>query len=106
MPSAQDGLRILVDRLWPRGISKERADIDFWYKEITPSPDLRIWFAHKPERLEEFDKKYKEELESHRPLLKEIKNMAQKQPVTLLYAAKDPVVNHAVVLKEVIEKTK
>lgn len=105
-PSARDGLRILVDRLWPRGISKERAHIDLWDKEITPSNDLRTWFGHKPERFEEFSQKYKEELESQKPLLKKIKEMAQKKPVTLIYAAKDEKINHALVLKEVIEKTK
>lgn len=103
-PLAQDGLRILIDRLWPRGISKERAHIDFWYKEITPSNDLRVWFGHKPEHFKEFSAKYTEELESQKPLLKEIKEMSHKQPVSLIYAAKDPKINHAIVLKKIIEE--
>lgn len=102
-PSAKDGLRILVDRLWPRGISKERAHIDYWYKEITPSNDLRKWFAHKPERFNEFSKLYKEELEQQNEMLDKVREFRAKQPVTLIYAAKDPKINHAIVLKEVLE---
>lgn len=103
-PLADDGLRILVDRLWPRGITKERAAIDYWYKEITPSNELRKWFGHKEERFKEFSEKYSEELESKKELLKTIKEWTRKQPVTLIYAAKDPKINHAIVLKKVIEE--
>lgn len=105
-PSPKDGLRILVDRLWPRGVTKERAHIDYWYKEITPSPGLRSWFGHKPERFEEFSKCYKEELKQQTELLEKIKGSSKKQPVTLIYAAKDPKINHAIVLKEVLDNKK
>lgn len=103
-PSADDGLRILVDRLWPRGISKEKAHIDFWYKEIAPSNELRIWFGHKPQLFKEFTQRYTEELENKKPDLKEIKKLAKKEPITLLYAAKDEKINHAIVLKRILEK--
>lgn len=103
-PLADDGLRILVDRLWPRGITKERASIDYWYKEITPSPELRKWFNHKPEKFIEFSKMYTEELKSQEELLRKIKLLSSKKPITLLYAAKDPKINHAIVLKKVIEE--
>lgn len=104
-PSAKDGLRILVDRLWPRGVTKERAHIDYWYKEITPSNDLRKWFGHKPERFSEFANAYKEELTHQIELLEKVKEFSKKQPVTLLYAAKDPKINHAIVLKEVLDNS-
>lgn len=104
-PLAEDGLRILVDRLWPRGISKERAKIDYWYKEITPSDGLRKWFGHKPERFNEFAQHYINELECKKPVLKEIKKLTDKSPVTLIYAAKDAKINHAIILKKVIDKS-
>lgn len=104
LPSTEDGLRILVDRLWPRGITKERAAINYWYKEITPSNGLRKWFAHKEERFKDFSKMYKEELKSQEGILKQVKLLSTKKPVTLIYAAKDPKINHAIVLKKVIEK--
>lgn len=103
LPLAEDGLRILVDRLWPRGITKERAAIDYWYKEITPSNDLRKWFGHKEEKFHEFAKLYTEELKSQEEMLEKIKSLSYKKPVTLIYAAKDPRINHAIVLKKVIE---
>lgn len=104
-PAGSDGVRVLVDRLWPRGVSKPRAALDRWLKEIAPSPDLRVWFDHKPERFEEFSRKYSEELE-HNPAVHDLKElMANNKVVTLLYGAKDPVVNHAAVLKRFLEKT-
>lgn len=106
LPSTEDGLRILVDRLWPRGVTKEKAKIDYWYKEITPSNDLRKWFAHKEDRFKEFSKLYKEELKSQEEVLNQVKIFSTNKPVTLIYAAKDPKINHAIVLKKVIEKTK
>lgn len=106
LASKDDGIRILVDRLWPRGISKVRAQLDFWDKDIAPTPELRIWFGHKSERFKEFTQKYKEELKLHYDELYNIKKMLLKQNVTLLYAAKDPKVNHAIVLKEVISNLK
>ena len=106
LASKDDGIRILVDRLWPRGISKVRAQLDFWDKDIAPTPELRIWFGHKSERFKEFTQKYKEELKQHYDELYNIKKMLLKQNVTLLYAAKDPKVNHAIVLKEIISNLK
>lgn len=104
LPLAKDGLRILVDRLWPRGITKEKAAIDYWYKEITPSNDLRKWFAHKEERFKDFSKMYKEELKSQGEALKQIKQWSTNKPVTLVYAAKNPKINHAIILKKVLDK--
>ncbi|WP_328043257.1 DUF488 domain-containing protein [Neobacillus mesonae] len=98
-----DGCRILVDRLWPRGISKENARLSFWLKEVAPSPDLRKWFCHKPELFQEFRERYLEELRIEGPqseAAQQIIDIASKEPVTLLYGAKDPVYNHAIVLQE------
>ncbi|MBS4213721.1 DUF488 domain-containing protein [Neobacillus rhizophilus] len=98
-----DGCRILVDRLWPRGISKDAARLDHWYKEIAPSPDLRKWFCHKPELFDEFRSRYIQELRTNEEKLQltnQIFEMAASQNVTLLYGAKDTVYNHAVVLYE------
>ena len=103
-PSSDDGVRILVDRLWPRGLKKEDAHLDFWDKDIAPSNELREWFGHKPERFDEFSKKYMQELKAHEDRLKEIKDMLKTKNVTLVYAAKDTNDNHAVVLKKVIDK--
>lgn len=103
-PLTEDGLRILVDRLWPRGITKERAAIDYWYKEITPSNELRKWFGHKEEKFYEFTELYKDELKTQKDTLKKVKELSYKKPVTLIYAAKDPKINHAIVLKRVLEK--
>lgn len=99
----KDGHRVLVDRLWPRGVSKEDAKLDDWNKEIAPSDELRKWFDHKEERFAEFKKRYKKELEDHRDDLKEIKKVAKEKTVTLLYGAKDEKMNQAVVLQEVLE---
>ncbi|MEH7250672.1 DUF488 domain-containing protein [Neobacillus niacini] len=102
-----DGFRILVDRLWPRGISKDVAKLTAWQKDIAPSPELRKWFCHKPELFEEFRRKYLEELRTDEQKLKiidEIKTMAATGMVTLLYGAKDPVFNHAIVLQEELNK--
>lgn len=104
LPLAEDGLRILVDRLWPRGVTKEQAAIDYWYKEITPSPELRKWFGHKAENFKEFAEQYVKELNSQEETLKKIKLLSYKKPITLLYAAKDPKINHAIILKKVIEE--
>jgi uncharacterized protein YeaO (DUF488 family) len=97
----QDGARVLVDRLWPRGLTKEKAAIDLWAKELAPSDALRRWFAHKPERWEEFKSRYRQELE--RPEAKEkmavLRAMAGKGRGTLLYAAKDEALNNAQALR-------
>lgn len=99
-----DGYRVLVDRIWPRGVSKEAAKLDDWNKEIAPSTELRKWFGHKEERFEEFKKRYKKELENHREELKEIKSVTKEKTVTLLYGAKYEKMNQAVVLKEVLDR--
>ncbi len=101
--SDTDGRRILVDRLWPRGISKERAGIDLWMKDIAPSDGLRRWFGHDPSRWEEFKTRYLGELEEKQDLLADLRKMDREGTVTLIYAAKDMDHNNAVVLKEVIE---
>ncbi len=102
-PSKQDGYRLLVDRVWPRGISKEKADLDEWNKEIAPTTELRKWFGHVPERFKAFSEKYREELKDKEEALKKIKEIAEKQQVCLLYGAKDKEHNQAVVLKSIIE---
>ena len=100
-----DGFRILVDRLWPRGISKEKAKIDLWLKEVAPSNELRKWFAHDPEKWGEFKKKYGEELAAKQELLKEVRRIEkEKGMVTLVYSARDMEHNNAVALRAVFEK--
>lgn len=102
-PSETDGYRILIDRLWPRGISKEQAKLDEWLKEIAPSNELRKWFHHQPERFQEFTDKYKMELLAHQTELLRLKTLASKQKICLLYGAKDEVNNQAVILKSILE---
>ncbi|MCO6495744.1 MAG: DUF488 domain-containing protein [Bacteroidetes bacterium] len=104
-PSETDGYRILVDRLWPRGISKDNAEIKEWLKELGPSTELRKWFNHDPALFSDFKKKYIEELQSQSSELKRIAKIAEREQVCLVYGAKDQEHNQAVVLKEVIEKT-
>jgi uncharacterized protein YeaO (DUF488 family) len=95
-----DGIRMLVDRLWPRGVKKADAAIDRWLKDIAPSTALRQWFAHRPERWPEFRRRYRAELRRHPELIEEIRSAAREEPVTLLYAARDEVHNDAVVLRD------
>jgi uncharacterized protein YeaO (DUF488 family) len=102
-PSKSDGKRILVDRLWPRGLTKEKAGIDIWLKEVAPSTELRKWFGHDPERWGEFVKRYLDELKSN-PALDELQNLARHGDVTLVYAARDEQHNEALVLKEILGK--
>ncbi|WP_115788696.1 DUF488 domain-containing protein [Arthrobacter silvisoli] len=103
--SDDDGCRVLVDRLWPRGVSKERAGLDLWLKEIAPSPPLRTEFAHMQERFADFRRAYLAELEQN-PAVDTLLDLAGKhRRVTLLYAARDPEVNHARVLVEYLEKS-
>lgn len=97
-----DGTRILVDRLWPRGVSKERADLTEWMKEIAPSTALREWFGHDPARWDEFQRRYRAELATHSAELDQIRALAQKGMVTLVYSARDQVHNDAVVLRDVL----
>jgi len=103
-PDKEDGYRILVDRLWPRGVAKEKAKVDLWLKEIAPSDELRKWFAHDPTKWEEFKKRYAKELETKQDLVKEIEQTTKKGTVTLLYSAKDSEHNNAVALKAYLEK--
>ncbi|MBZ0198268.1 MAG: DUF488 domain-containing protein [Ignavibacteriaceae bacterium] len=100
--SPQDGVRIMIDRLYPRGIKKEDAKIDFWIKEIAPSNDLRKWFTHDPKKWTEFKKKYIAELKDKDDLCKEI--LSKEKVITLVYAAKDEEHNNAIVLKDYLEK--
>jgi uncharacterized protein YeaO (DUF488 family) len=104
-PAAKsDGFRLLVDRLWPRGLSKENAHIDLWLREIGPSTALRKWFNHDPARWAEFQRRYDAELKEKATLLATIKKHAKTKPVTLLYSAKDEQHNQAVVLRSVLLK--
>lgn len=105
-PSDDDGYRILVDRLWPRGISKDKAKIDEWDKEIGPSTALRNWFGHKDELFPEFEKRYKAELKSQKENLLRIKKIATKKQICLLFGAKNEIHNQAVVLKAVLDRMK
>ncbi|MFZ3580130.1 DUF488 domain-containing protein [Virgibacillus sp. DJP39] len=102
-----DGVRILVDRVWPRGTSKEDAKLDHWVKEIGPSNDLRKWFDHDPDKFKEFKQKYKRELDEgdQQEALKELKDITKKhnKNVTLLYASKEEKYNQASVLKEILD---
>lgn len=102
-PLKTDGIRILVDRLYPRGLKKVELHYDYWLKDIAPSNELRKWFNHDPSKFKEFEKKYKEELDSNDEV-KNIKNLLKENNVTLLYAAKDENNNNAVVLKDFILK--
>jgi uncharacterized protein YeaO (DUF488 family) len=95
---ANDGQRILIDRLWSRGLSKEKARIVLWMRELAPSSDLRKWFSHRPERWQEFRQRYFDELKGKKDLVKQLKEVAQNNTVTLLYAAKDKERNNARVL--------
>lgn len=98
--SKNDGYRILVDRLWPRGISKEKAKLDLWLKDIAPSDALRKWFGHAPDKWMEFQKKYKAELAKNKKIFEQLEEIIKnKKNVTLLYAAKDEKRNQAVILK-------
>lgn len=99
-----DGFRVLVDRLWPRGISKDRAHLDLWLKEIGPSNALRKWFAHDPERWAAFASKYRQELAGKQDLVRQIKQLQREHgEVTLLYSARDPLRNQAVVLLQLLK---
>lgn len=101
-PSPDDGKRILVDRLWPRGIKKDDARIDEWLKEIAPSNELRTWFGHDPSKWKEFKNRYIRELKTKQELVKRLRQEAKKNTVTLLFAAKDTKHDNAVVLREVL----
>jgi len=102
-PARGDGRRVLVDRIWPRGVSKEEAQVDEWLKEIAPSNELRKWFGHAPERWEEFRRRYFDELDAHPELVQHLREWADGHTVTLVYGARDTEHNNAVALKEYLQ---
>lgn len=99
-----DGFRILIDRLWPRGLSKEKAKVDLWLKEIAPSTELRKWFNHDPEKWKEFAKRYKAEIKKNIEALTLLKSKIKEGKVTLVYGAKEERYNDAVVLQKILTK--
>jgi uncharacterized protein YeaO (DUF488 family) len=103
-PAKADGERILVERLWPRGLTKARAKIDLWLKDVAPSPELRKWYGHDPARWKEFRQRYLSELKKQDDLIKLLKQKAKEGTVTLIYAARDEEHNSALVLKQFLEK--
>lgn len=106
-PSKEDGFRVLVDRLWPRGLTKEKAHVDLWMKEIAPSDELRKWFHHEERNWSEFVKKYKTELAKKKELLNELKKLGNEHgTVTLLFGSKDEKQNQAVVLASLLKGNK
>jgi uncharacterized protein YeaO (DUF488 family) len=104
LPSPDDGKRILIDRLWPRGIKKADASINEWMKDIAPSNELRKWFAHDVSKWQEFKKRYKKELKDKSEILDKLKKESEKNIVTLLFSAKDVTHNNAQVLREILER--
>ncbi len=102
-PSRDDGVRVLVDRLWPRGLRKADAGIDHWLKDVAPSHELRRWFGHDPERWREFRRRYKAELKRNREAVDALRAIARQGRITLVYAAHDEAHNQAVVLKELLD---
>lgn len=103
--SEDDGKRYLVDRIWPRGMSREKAALDGWLKDVAPSKELRTWFAHDPAKWEQFQKDYRKELSAPQALdvIQRLRKEAEKETVTLLFSAKEPRYNNAVCLKKVLE---
>lgn len=100
--TSEDGTRILVERLWPRGIKKEDAAIDLWDREIAPSTELRKWFGHDPARWQEFCRRYAKEVDQHAEELGKLRGMARQGPITLVFSAHDEIHNNAVVLRDLI----
>jgi uncharacterized protein YeaO (DUF488 family) len=103
-PLASDGYRVLVDRLWPRGVSRKAARLDAWERSVAPSSELRRWFGHDPTRFEEFRRRYVAELTAQETTLQELRRHARKETVTLVYGARDTEHNEAVVLAEVLRR--
>ena len=101
-PAKADGIRVLVDRMWPRGIKKADAKIDIWLKEVAPSTKLRQWFGHDPEKWIDFRSKYLGELKENQVFV-ELKALSRKDKITLVYAARDELHNHAIVLKDLLD---
>ena len=104
-PDPADGYRALIDRLWPRGISRPRAALDNWLIDLAPSTELRKWFHEDPRRWTQFVRRYRAELRTQAPMLEALRQRARQQRLTLLYAARDPRRNHALVLRDVLRKT-
>ncbi len=102
-PAPADGRRILVERLWPRGLTKEAAQLDAWVKDVSPSPELRKWYAHDPEKWPEFQRRYRAELESNPSGIAELRQAMGAGRVTFVFAAKDPERNSATVLREYLQ---
>jgi uncharacterized protein YeaO (DUF488 family) len=104
--SPDDGYRILVERLWPRGLTKEKADVDLWLKEIAPSPELRKWFGHDPQKWQEFSRRYRAELEENTEAVSQLRQILKKEDnVTFVYAARDTQHNSALLLKDYLEES-
>lgn len=103
-PAPEDGTRVLVDRLWPRGLTRERARVDHWLKDVSPSAELRVWYGHAPERAAEFRRRYKEELEREpgRSAFAALRELMREGPITFVYAAKDTERNNAAALREMV----
>ena len=104
-PDKDDGVRILVDRLWPRGLTKEKAAVDLWLKEIAPSTELRKWFGHDPDKWKSFRGRYETEIRHNDDLIKVLKEKAKGRNVTLVYGARDEKHNEALVLKQFLERS-
>ena len=102
-PSDKDGLRVLVERLWPRGVTKERAAVDLWLKDVAPSPELRKWFGHDPARWEQFQERYQKELRKQEEAVQLLKQKGKEGTVTLVYAARDEEHNGALALKRFLQ---
>jgi len=100
----EDGYRVLIDRLWPRGVSRQQAKLDRWEKQLAPSAELRQWFRHEPRRFEEFRRRYIEELRNERPRLTALRRRAREETLTLVYSAQDTKHNDAVVLAEILRR--
>ena len=105
-PAAADGARVLVDRLWPRGLTKQKAALDLWLRDIAPSPRLRTWFGHDPHRWQEFQQRYWAELKGRRDLVADLRRKGRKGTVTLVYAAHDEEHNNAVALKRFLNRSR
>jgi uncharacterized protein YeaO (DUF488 family) len=103
-PAKDDGLRILVDRLWPRGVTKLAAHVDLWLKDVAPSSTLRTWFGHDPARWDEFRRRYFDELKQRADAVAQLRALIAEQPVTFVYAAKDSEHTHALALKDFVER--
>jgi uncharacterized protein YeaO (DUF488 family) len=103
-PARSDGYRVLIDRLWPRGVSKEEAQLDEWARELAPSSELRRWFGHDPARFEEFRRRYLDELAAQKAKLRELRQRAREGTLTLVFGARDSEHNDAVVLAELLRR--